>query len=151
VDGVSTLAGEWCQFGAVFVAARPAWCFGANPHLDLCPPRSCEHAVFSRPFNLCLNFDLAYLVHLEPAIADTIMDLSKLSIEEVLELAKLRIDQKKVKEAQDILNDTYGRLESTPLDLLNCLVSVSLKLGDVALAMVYAVEMTQNFPTSALV
>jgi hypothetical protein len=80
-----------------------------------------------------------------------IMDTSKLSVEEVLELGKLRMKENKPQEAQRVLHDVYSRLEARPVHLLDCLVSVSLNLGDEDMAMRYATEMTQTYPTSALV
>jgi hypothetical protein len=79
------------------------------------------------------------------------MDTSKLSIVEVLELGKLRMKENKPQEARRVLNDAYHRHEARPIQLLDQLVSVSLKLDDEDTAMGYAREMTQLYPTSALV
>jgi hypothetical protein len=79
------------------------------------------------------------------------MDTSKLSIEEVLQLARLRMKEKNPGDAHRILNDAYDRLEARPVRLLDCLVSVALNLGDEDMAMGYATEMCQTYSTSALV
>jgi hypothetical protein len=79
------------------------------------------------------------------------MDASKLSVEEVLELGKLRMKENKPQEARRVLHDVYSRLEARPINLLDSLVSVSLNLEDDHRAMRYATEMSQMYPTSALV
>ena len=79
------------------------------------------------------------------------LDTSKLSVEEVLELGKLRMKENKPQEAQRVLHDIYGRLEARPFHLLDCLLSVSLNLGHEDMAMRYATEMTLTYPTNALV
>jgi Tfp pilus assembly protein PilF len=79
------------------------------------------------------------------------MDTSKLSVEELVELGKLRMKQKDYQEAKRTLYDAYNRFEPRLVDLLDYLMFVSLKLGDEDVAMYYVAEMIRTYPTSALV